>query len=319
MNKLADITYPIFQAPIGSAASIDLAAAVSNAGGCGSLPMTWADPATAGDTIRQLKEMTRAPFAANFVLSFTPDALDAVLEAGAPIVTFSWGLSREYIARARAAGARVGVQIGSVAGGKLATAAGADFLICQGVEAGGHVQSTTGLDDLITELNALEAGIPLIAAGGLVDGDDVARCLDRGAHGVMLGTRFVATPESRAHPDYKSAIVEAGPNETSFTWCFDGGWPYSGHRVIRNGTLDEWEAAGCPLPGQRPGEGERIAQMSNGKWLDRYHMASPVDTTLGAIGDMALYAGTGSERIDRLVNAGTIVENLARHLPHRLH
>jgi nitronate monooxygenase len=147
-----------------------------------------------------------------------------------------------------------------------------------------------------------------------VDADDAARCLDRGASGVMLGTRFVATFEASAHPDYKSAIVRSGPNGTAYTWCFDGGWPYSGHRVIRNRTLDDWEAAGCPLPGQRPGEGDRIAQSRSGEWLVRYHMASPVDTTEGAARDMALYAGTGSERIDRLLSAQEVVNTLSRQL-----
>jgi len=158
----------------------------------------------------------------------------------------------------------------------------------------------------------------LVAAGGLADGEDVAGCLDRGANGVMLGTRFVATHESSAHSEYKTAIIESGPNDTSYTWCFDGGWPYSGHRVIRNKTLDDWEAAGCPLPGQRPGERDRIAQSRNGEWLARYHMASPVDTTSGAVREMALYAGTGSDRIDRLVSAQEIVDKLARQLPSRL-
>ena len=317
MKGLAGITYPIFQAPIGSASSTDLVAAVSNAGGCGTLAMTWTKPAAAEDKVRRLKEMTNGPFAANFVLTFTPGSLDAVLEAGAPIVTFSWGISREYISRVRAAGASAGVQVGSVAGAKLAMAAGADFLICQGLEAGGHVQSTTRIDDLVTELKRLDPGIPLIAAGGLADGDDVARCLDRGANGVMLGTRFVATHEAHAHPDYKSAIVESRPNDTSYTWCFDGGWPYSGHRVIRNKTLDDWEAAGCPPPGQRPGEGDRISQSLSGEWFARYHMASPVHTTSGAIREMALYAGTGSDRIDRVVSAKEIVDDLARYLPSR--
>lgn len=311
MKALAEIAFPIFQAPIGSAASIELVAAVSNAGGCGTLAMTWAKPSEACETIRRVKAMTDGPFAANFVLSFEPQALDAVLTAGPPIVTFSWGISREYVARAQAAGACVGVQVGSVAGGKQAIAAGADFLICQGLEAGGHVQSTTRLDDLIAGLRGLDAGVPLIAAGGIVDGDDVARCLDLGAGGVMLGTRFVATHEARAHADYKTAIIESGPNDTAYTWCFDGGWPYSGHRVIRNKTLDDWEAAGCPLPGLRPGEGDRIAQSANGEWLARYHMASPVDTTAGAAKDMALYAGTGSARIDRLLSAKEIIGTLS--------
>jgi nitronate monooxygenase len=311
VNAIARIACPIFQAPIGSAASIELAAAVSNAGGCGSLAMTWTEPPKAAEAIRKLRELTNGLFAANFVLSFPPKALDAVLAAGVPIVTFSWGISAEHIARVHASGASVGVNVGSVAGARKAVAAGADFLSCQGLEAGGHVQSTTRLDDLVTGIRKLDLRIPLIAAGGIVDRDDVARCRDLGADGVMLGTRFLTTHESRAHPEYKSAILESGPTGTSYTWCFDGGWPYAGHRVLRNRTLEAWEAAGCPEPGLRPGEGESVAVLKSGTSLPRYHMASPVDTTSGSVNEMALYAGTGSARIDQLVSAKDVVESLS--------
>ncbi len=314
MKALSGIACPIFQAPIGSAASIELAAAVSNAGGCGSLAMTWTDPAEAAEAIRKLRELTNGLFAANFVLSFPPRALEAVLAAGAPIVTFSWGISAELIARAHSSGASVGVNVGSVAGVRTAVAAGTDFLICQGLEAGGHVQSSTKLDDLVAGITKLDTGIPLIAAGGIVDGDDVARCRELGADGVMLGTRFLATHESRAHPYYKSAILESGPSDTSYTWCFDGGWSYAGHRVLRNSTLEAWEAAGCPQPGRRPGDGDPVALRKNGTWLPRYHMASPVETTSGSVDEMALYAGTGSARIDRVVSAKDVVEGLSHAL-----
>jgi NAD(P)H-dependent flavin oxidoreductase YrpB (nitropropane dioxygenase family) len=84
VSVLAEIAYPIFQAPIGSAASIGLAAAVSNAGACGSLAMTWTGPAAATEAVLELREKTHGPFAANFVLSFRPRSLNAVLAAGAP-------------------------------------------------------------------------------------------------------------------------------------------------------------------------------------------------------------------------------------------
>jgi len=314
MSPLAALSVPVFQAPIGSAASIELVAAVSNAGGCGSLAMTWTEPARAERVIRRLRELTDAPFAANFVLSFPPKALDAVLTAGAPIVTFSWGLAPALVARARSAGACVGMQVGSVTGARKAVAAGADFLICQGLEAGGHVQSTTSLDALVSGIGKLGIGIPLIAAGGIVDGNDAERYRQRGADGFMLGTRFLATHESRAHSLYKSAILASGPEDTSMTWCFNGGWPYAGHRVLRNSTLEDWEATGCPPPGRRPGEGDLIASRNSGDRLPRYDMASPVESTSGAVDEMALYAGTGSARITRLESAREIVNQIATTL-----
>lgn len=218
MSALAQVAYPIFQAPIGAAASIELVAAVSKAGACGSLAMTWTEPAATTETIRELRELTDGPFAAIFALSFSPQSLDIVLAAGAPIVTLSWGISRKHIARAQHAGASVGVQVGSMAGARTALVAGADFVICQGLEAGGHVQSTTRLADLIAGIKELDIRIPLIAAGGIVDSDDVAEYVDRGAYNVMLGTTFVATHESRDHSDYKSAVLKSGPHDTCHTW-----------------------------------------------------------------------------------------------------
>ena len=311
MDLLTDLQHPIIQAPIGSAASIELVAAVSRAGGMGSLALTWSDPATAVEQIRQLREKTDAPFAANFILSFPLKCLDAALAAGAPIVTFSWGLSQTAIERVHLAGAAAGVQVGSVAGALKALELGADFLICQGMEAGGHVQSTTSLSKLLPEVVSAAGVTPVVAAGGLANGRDLAWALGAGASAVMLGTRFVATRESKAHPHYKQAIIEAASHDTSYTWCFDGGWPYSGHRVIRNQTLEQWEAAGCRQPGNRPGEGEIATTLSNWR-IPRYHMASPVDTTTGDVLDLALYAGTSCEKIDAIIPAGEVIETIMK-------
>ena len=86
-----NLKYPILQAPIGSIASTKLAASVSNAGGMGSLALTWTEPDVADERVRKLRAETANPFFANFVLSFPPNALEAALEAGTPMITFSWG------------------------------------------------------------------------------------------------------------------------------------------------------------------------------------------------------------------------------------
>ena len=311
MKSLEQLDHPIIQAPVGSASSVDLAAAVSNAGGMGSLAMTWTDPDPAHALVTKLKGMTDGLFAVNFVLSFQPRSLDAVLAAGAPIVTFSWGLDTAHIQKARKAGALVGVQVGSAAGAIQAISCGADLLICQGVEAGGHVQSTTRLEHLLPQVLAVAGLVPVIAAGGLADNNDVWWALNSGAAGAMLGTRFVAAKESKAHPAYQQAVVAANKNDTSYTWCYDGGWPYSSHRVIRNSTLERWEAAGCPPSGQRPGEGDTIATTALGWEIPRYHMTSPVSTTTGDVLQLALYAGTGSAKIEEVLPAKEIVQRLS--------
>ena len=213
---------------------MELAAAVSNAGGLGSLALTWTAPDAAAAFVKNLRAQTSHPFFVNFVLSFPPAALEVALGAGAPVVTFSWGNPGKLIETVHRSNALAGVQVGTVHGARSAQAAGADFIICQGVEAGGHVQSTTPLAQLLSDVIRACGEVPVVAAGGLGDGEDIARALDAGADAVMLGTRFVATAESRAHPLYKQALVEAKRENATLTQCFDGGWPYQEAWVLEH-------------------------------------------------------------------------------------
>lgn len=302
---------PLVQAPTASIAGPELAAAVSSAGALGAMGLTWTPPDTAVQAVRQVRAATDRPFLVNFALAFEPVSLPAALEAGAPVVTFSWGDPEPHLAQVRASGAKVGVQVGNVQGARRALALGVDFVICQGLEAGGHVQSTTGLETLLLAVLA-EVGdaIPVVAAGGLTDGIDIARALRWGAQAVMSGTRFVATQESRAHPEYKRRLVEATAEQTALTVCFNGGWPHAPHRVLRNSTLETWEAAGCPPPGSRPGEGETVAHTASGEPILRYEDTAPRRGMTGDIGAMALYAGTGVARIGDLPPAGKLARRL---------
>jgi nitronate monooxygenase/enoyl-[acyl-carrier protein] reductase II len=105
--------------------------------------------------------------------------------------------------------------------------------------------------------------------------------------------------------------VEAGGEETTaLTICFEGGWPHAPHRVLRNETLDAWEAAGCPSPGRRPGEGEIVARSASGEPIYRYEDTAPRVGMTGRIEAMALYAGTGVSRIHDLPPAGECVRQL---------
>ena len=301
---------PIFQAPTGSIAGPELATAVSQAGGLGAMALTWTDPAAATALVDQVRAATDLPFHVNFALAFPPSALSAALDAGAPVVTFSWGDPAAYVADVRSAGAKLGVQVTNVAGARNALDLGADFLICQGIEAGGHVQSTTPLWDLLPCIVS-EAGVtPVIASGGIGDGKGIAAALALGAAGAMLGTRFVATVESRAHPDYKAALLRASTSDTALTVCFDGDWPYAAHRVLRNSTLEGWETAGCPPVGRRPGEGDEVGRTSDGATIRRYSDTAPRAGMTGCAEEMCLYAGTSCGRIDDVPPAAELVARL---------
>jgi nitronate monooxygenase len=260
--------------------------------------------------VRQVRAATESPFLVNFALAFPPHALEAALEAGAPIVSFSWGDPAPYAAKVRAAGARFGVQVTNVGGVERARSLGADFLIAQGIEAGGHVQSSTPLAELLPRLIEAAQGTPMIAAGGIGSGIEIARALATGASGAMLGTRFVATQESRAHPEYKRLLLEAHSRNTALTVCFEGGWSYAAHRVLRNTTLERWEAAGSPPVGERPGEGEIIGRTASGEPILRYEDTAPRLDMSGAIEAMCLYAGMSCEAIRDLPSASELVPRL---------
>lgn len=309
-ESLFELDYPIWQAPTGSIAGPELAAAVSGAGGMGAMALTWPSPEQAAAQIAQVRARTQRPFQVNFALAFPPHALAAALEAGAPVVTFSWGDPAPYLAQVRAAGAKVGVQVTNVEGARRMAQLGVDFLICQGIEAGGHVQSSQPLLSLLPQILAAAEGLPVVAAGGIADGQGIARVLQLGAAGAMLGTRFVATQESRAHPDYKARLVAAQAEATALTVCFDGDWPYAAHRVLRNSTLEQWEAFGSPPVGARPGEGDIVGANAAGEPIRRYADTAPRQGFSGDTEAMCQYAGTGCAAIHDIPSAADLLVRL---------
>ncbi len=303
-----DLSVPILQAPIGGAATVSLAKAVGQAGGMGSLAMTWTEEAIGKSHIAAL-EASRVPFFLNFVLRFGTEGVRRFLRPGLPAITLSWGVDRKVIEMARGMGIKVGVQVGSSVGAMDAIAAGADFIIAQGLEAGGHVQSTTPLAQLLPRVLRVAGSTPVIAAGGIVRAEDIAAALRAGAHAVLMGTRFLASREADAHDFHKQAIVAAGAADWAFTNCFDVDWPHAMHGVLRNSTLEMWEAAGCPAPSHRPGEGEVVAY-HGGVPIIRYCDTPPQSNATGDVGACCLYAGKGAQYIDDIAPAADIVKRL---------
>lgn len=302
------LSAPILQAPIGSASNVALATAVGLGGGMGSVAMTWTAREEGLAIAAQLLARD-VPFFFNFVLRFGTEAPAWYCAAGLPAVTLSWGIDASLIAGYKAAGAKVGVQVGSASGASAAIAAGADFIIVQGIEAGGHVQSSTPLDKLLAATIPIAGKTPVIATGGLSTAADIARVMRNGAQGAMLGTRFVASAESLAHDAYKQAIVRASAEDTVYTNCFDIGWPYAMSRVLRNSTFEMWEAAGNPAAPDRPGEGD-ITFRHGEETLLRYCDTPPA---VGATGDPlsgCLSAGTSVDGIASVQPAAEIVSSL---------
>jgi nitronate monooxygenase len=174
------LSAPILQAPIGSYACEALVSAVAQGGGMGSMAMTWTDPQAGLASGARLRSRN-VPFFFNFVLRFGTSHPARYIGSGLPVVTLSWGNDADLISKFRTGGTKVGVQVGSAAGASAAISAGADFIIVQGIEAGGHVQSSTPLARLLADTVAVAGETPIVAAGGIATGADIARAMKAGA------------------------------------------------------------------------------------------------------------------------------------------
>jgi nitronate monooxygenase len=201
------------------------------------------------------------------------------------------------------------VQVSDFEEAKTAAGAGAGALIAQGVEAGGHVQGTTPLLTLVREISATLV-LPVVAAGGIADSAGAQHALNAAAQAVACGTAFLAASEADVHGYFRARLVAAGACDTELTNLFDVGWPNAAHRVIRNRTMTEWDAAGQPPAGRRPGEGDVVAKRGRTQ-LVRYSHAQPTSSTDGDIESMAMYAGTGVGEVRRVASSAAIVEAIA--------
>jgi nitronate monooxygenase len=315
LMTLFGLKYPIFEAPHGARnTSPELAIAVSKAGAMGALALTDHTPESARDAVSKVRSATKSAFFINYILAFpfesAAESLQAALDAGAPIVQFSWGLPpKEAISTIRAAGTKLGMQVTSRESAKAALDLGADYLVCQGTEAGGHVQASRGLYEALPNVLEEAKQKPVIASGGIGNGDGIRKALLAGASAAMLGTRFVATIESNGHPAYKQALLAGHAQDTALTVCFQDGWPAT-HRALRNRTFVLWDAAGCPPPGKRPGERETVATRPDGSKVLRYDYRSPYRGMEGAVTECALYAGRSVDFIKDLPAASELVERL---------
>ena len=310
------VELPICQAPIGSVASPELAAAVSNAGALGHLACTWRSPDDLATLFRAMHGLTSRAFGANFVLDFPIDERLAVaLDHGVRVVSFFWGDGAAFAPRVRSAGAVAMQVVGSVDAARRAADAGFDVIVAQGREAGGHVRGEQGVMTLVPEVVDAVAPVPVLAAGGIADRRGVAAALALGADGVWVGTRFAAAREANIHPEYQRLLLAAAGADTVHSTLFDVGWPSAPMRTLRNSTVRAWEAAGRGDPPDRPGEGAIVARRGTGAELPRYHFAAPTRDVVGDVEAMALYAGEGVGLVRGVRPAGEIVGDLAAGLP----
>ena len=307
------IELPIIQAPMGGAVGPALAAAVSNAGGLGMLAPWRAAVDLVRRQIRETRALTSRPFGVNLNLEFPQEErLAACLDEGVPVISFFWRDPSSLVPRAKAGGAIVLHTIGSAADAKRAVDCGVDIVVAQGWEAGGHVRGTVATMPLIPTVLDAVSPAPVVAAGGIADGRGLAAALALGAGGAWIGTRFLASHEATIHPRYRDRLLQANENDTVFLEnLFDIHWPNAPHRVLRNQTVEAWEAAGRPPSGNRPGEGEVIATARSNRQIVRYQSYTPGTDAEGDVDALSLWAGQSVGLVSKLQSAGDIVREIA--------
>jgi len=176
----------------------------------------------------------------------------------------------------------------------------------QGTEAGGHVRGTTSLLPLLARV-VDAVGIPVVAAGGIATGREVAAVLACGAVGARIGTRFAVATESGAHPEYVRALISASAEDTCLTDAFSVMWPNAPHRVLR-AAVTAAQAHGEDVLGRTQLGGQTID-------VPRLSVISPTVETTGAVEAMALYAGESVANVHRRQPAAEIVAELAGAAP----
>lgn len=306
------IDIPIIQAPMGGAVEPQLAAAVSNAGGLGTLPLWWLEIQSLRDKIREMISLTGKPFAVNLNLEFPQEErLEACLRERVPIISFFWGDPSKLAPVAKSGGAIVMQTVCTAKEALAAVSCGVDIVVAQGWEAGGHVWGTVATMALVPAVVDAIAPVPVVAAGGIADGRGLAAALALGASGVWIGTRFLASNEVAIHPHYRERLLRASEEDTVYLEnLFDIGWPDAPHRVLYNKTVTDWEVAGRPETGKRPGEGEIVAVSNSSGNILRYSSNTPAADTTGDIEALSMWAGQGVGLVRKLQPAAEIVHEI---------
>ncbi|KAI5407479.1 hypothetical protein KIW84_053655 [Lathyrus oleraceus] len=333
--------YGIVQAPLGPDISgPQLVAAVANAGALGLLRAPdWESPDYLRELIRKTRTLTDKPFGIGVVLAFPHEEnLKVILDEKVAVLQTYWGdCTPELVAKVHSVGVKIVPQVGSIESAKLAIDAGVDGIIVQGREAGGHVIGQYSMpipfnfcmlliadgsipsfillqDSLILLVPTVvdlvgDRDIPVIAAGGIVDGRGYVAALALGAQGVCLGTRFLATEESYAHPIYKRKLVEL--DETEYTDVFGRArWPDAPHRVLQTPFFKEWRS----LPTHESEANQSVIGHSTihgvKKDIRRFAGTVPNMTTTGDLESMCMYAGEGVGLIKEILHASEVIRRL---------
>ena len=289
VTELLGIELPIVSGPMGGVAGPELVGAVSEAGGLGLLGHANVAPDQVRAEIRQTKALTARPFgigllfpsrrdtpapapaplpdflqrfvgpdgladvpASSYSHEMAEERLEIAIAEGVKVLSLGLGAPGHIVDRAKSAGMKVIALTGSLRAALEVEALGVDAIVAQGHEAGGHTGRVSTMVLVPQVADAVK--VPLLAAGGIMDGRGLAAALMLGADGVLIGTRLIATPEARTHQNHKNGIVEMREDNTLVSRCYTG----KPSRVIRNAFTDAWKGHDAEIL-DMPAQWERVA------------------------------------------------------------
>jgi nitronate monooxygenase len=308
LTRLLGIRHPILLAPMGGVAGGRLAAAVTEAGGLGIIGGGYGDPSAGygGSEFmdREFRAAGNSRFGVGYItwsMAKFPHLFEEALARKPAAFFLSFGDEAPWAQRIKAASIPLICQVQDLEGARRAAAAGADVIVAQGTEAGGHGKQARATLPLVPAIVDVVSPIPVVAAGGIADGRGLAAALMLGASGVLIGTRFWATPEALGSDRAKALLTQASGDDTMRTRVFDVirrlEWPdeYTG-RAIRNTFSSRWHGQEEALAASLAAEAERFwTAMRSG------------DTATAVV-----FAGEGLDLIRDIRPAGEIVDEIAQ-------
>jgi enoyl-[acyl-carrier protein] reductase II len=301
LTDLLDIEHPVMLAGMGGVSYHRLVAAVSEAGGIGTLGASTMAPGELPVEMAQVRELTAKPFGVDLLTAMpgqVEQGIHDVIDGGARIFVAGLGVPREVIDLLHAKGILVGSMCGKVRHAIAAVASGCDFVVAQGTEAGGHTGTVATMALVPQVVDAVGAQVPVVAAGGLFDGRGLAAALSLGADGVWIGTRFIATPEARAVKGYKEALLALAEDGTVVSRAYTG----KTCRVVRNEWTNHFETHPDEL---QPFPQQAVASVK----ADVNHLGAPDGTEVDASREF-MPCGQGVGAIHELTPAGDIVREI---------
>ena len=299
LTDLLEIEHPVMLAGMGGVSYHHLVAAVSEAGGFGTLGAGAMSPDRLLSEIRAAKQLTSRPFGVDLLTALPAqmlDSVDVLIDEDVPVFVAALGVPREVIQRCHDHNVLVVNMCGKVRHAVAAIEAGCDLVVAQGTEAGGHTGTVATMPLVPQIVDAVAGRVPVVAAGGIFDGRGLAASLMLGAAGVWVGTRFIATPEARSAPGYKDALIRTPEDGTVISRAFTG----KTLRAVRNKTTQYYEEH----PEELKPFPEQMLVSTSGGFL---HLPQGDDAT-GVDPDRECYpAGQGIGAIHDLVPAGELV------------